>query len=194
MSVELENNATFFKAWFPDLSAESVQALIRISQTIHLEKDEHFIRFGELKYGIALVAKGTIRGYYYAENGQEMTPFFWHEELVTASWETIFLNQPAALDFQAIEKTTLIVIDYVDLKKEIEFIANLKNVYIRILETIFANTMIHNSEYVNAKPEQRYEIFRKRSPHLINRISEKHIASHLGITPISFSRMKKRLK
>ncbi|MEZ5023031.1 MAG: Crp/Fnr family transcriptional regulator [Chitinophagales bacterium] len=161
---------------------------------ISLKKEDYFIRTGEYKPIIALVISGIIRGVYYTDNGQEMTPFFWPEHQAVASWETIYLQQPSALDYEAIEDTTLAVIDFIAFKKLAAQNSKLQQAYIEMVEIIFANTLIHQQEYINAKPKKRYELFQKNSNQIINRIADKHIASHLGITPISFSRMKKRLE
>jgi len=93
-------------------------------------------------------------------------------------------NQPVILLFKNPEQLS---------KQLTEQFPTLQKVYIEMVEIILTNTLLHQQSYTNEKPEKRYELFKENSPHLLSRISQKHMASHLGITPISFSRMKKRL-
>lgn len=192
--MDLDQTIKYFQEQFPNLSDQDINEVLSITKITFLKKEDYFIRNGEYKPVIALVISGIIRGVYYTESGQEMTPFFWAEHQAVASWETIYLQQASALDYEAIEPTTLAMIDFIEFKKLTAKNSQLQQVYIDMVEIIFANTLIHQQQYINAKPEKRYELFQKNSNQIINRIADKHIASHLGITPISFSRMKKRLE
>ena len=50
-----------------------------------------------------------------------------------------------------------------------------------------------NERFISLSPEQRYLSFVENNSNLLQRVSQKHIASYLGITPVSFSRLKKRI-
>jgi CRP-like cAMP-binding protein len=191
--MELDNIILYFQDIFPALQRQEIDALLGITKVKTIEKDDFFIKAGEYKPIIGIVLKGIIRAYYITDTGQEMTPFFWDENLVTGSWETLYLKQPSALNYEAIEPTTLAIVDFIAFKQIAAQYPMLQKVYIEMVEIILTNTLLHQQSYINEKPEKRYELFKTNSPHLLSRISQKHMASHLGITPISFSRMKKRL-
>lgn len=192
--MDLQNIIQYFKNLFPSLTQEEIDAILSITKIDIIEKDDCFIKAGEYKPMIGLVIQGIIRGYYITDAGQELTPFFWDENLVTGSWETLYLKQPSALNYEAIETTTLAVVDFIAFKKLAAQHSTIQKVYIEMVEIILTNTLLHQQSYYNEKPEKRYELFKEQSPKLLKRIAQKHMASYLGITPISFSRMKKRLE
>lgn len=192
--MDLQNIIQYFKNLFPSLTQEEIDAILSITKIDIIEKDDCFIKAGEYKPMIGLVIQGIIRGYYITDSGQELTPFFWDENLVTGSWETLYLKQPSALNYEAIETTTLAVVDFIAFKKLAAQHSTIQKVYIEMVEIILTNTLLHQQSYYNEKPEKRYELFKEQSPKLLKRIAQKHMASYLGITPISFSRMKKRLE
>jgi CRP-like cAMP-binding protein len=152
------------------------------------------IRAGECRKTLIFVLEGIVRAYYIKENGQEMTPFFWSEGLITASWESIYLNRASTLNFEMVEPGVLLTCDFVEFKKLVDQSESLRRTYMEMMETILTNTLIHVQSIQNEKPEDRYLHFINESPEVHQRIAQKHMASFLGITPISFSRMKKRLE
>lgn len=192
--MDLQHIIDYFKQIFPSLTEEDIKAILVITKVEVIEKDHFFIKAGEYKPKIGIVIKGIIRGYYITASGQELTPFFWDENLITGSWETLYLKQPSALYYEAIETTTLAVIDFIEFKKLVVRFPTIQKVYMEMVEIILTNTLLHQQSYYNEKPEKRYELFKEQSPVLLKRIAQKHMASYLGITPISFSRMKKRME
>ncbi len=191
--MDLETTIQYFKGLFPKVSESDINDLLEITKVLFIPKGDFFIRAGDYKPVVGIVVSGIIRGYYITEGGQEMTPFFWEENLTTGSWETLFLKEPSKLEFEAIEDTVIATIDFIELKKLTKRNLTIQQIYIDMVEIILTNSLIHAQTYLNEKPEQRYAYFLKNSPHLADRISQKHLASHLGITPISFSRMKRRI-
>lgn len=184
----------FFRAQFPELTDQDVLDVLSISRIVNTSKGDTLIRRGEYGTDIYFVLKGIIRAFYIKDNGQEMTPFFWSEKQITGSWEVIFTQRPSDLEFEVIDEGIIISTDFVKLKKLVRQSPSLQQVYLHMIESILTETLVHTQSVKNEKPEDRYKHLLKTDPELLKRISQKHIASHLGITPISFSRMKKRLE
>ena len=69
-----------------------------------------------------------------------------------------------------------------------------ERIYHRAVHQVFAESLSHYQTYVNEKPEQRYLRLRADNPDMVGRIPQKYLASYLGITPVSLSRLKKRLE
>lgn len=183
----------YFEQTFPSLSSEDVASVLAIARAVHFERGACFVRAGERKREIAWVLRGLIRAYYIKESGQEMTPFFWAENEIVASWESIYLGRVSQLNFEAVEDTDLLLIDFPALKKLVDERDAIRRAYMEMMEVILTNTLVHTQSVKNEKPEDRYQHFLRDEPALVARLSQKHLASYLGITPISFSRMKKRM-
>ncbi|KIO75722.1 catabolite gene activator protein [Pedobacter lusitanus] len=174
--------------------------LNNIAKHISLDKEEtdHFISFlkprkvsrkelilqqGEICKYINFVDSGILRAYYPDKTGKQSTIMF----AVTDWWITdmfCFIHQqPAMLTIEAIEESIIL-----QLSKE-----SLDNLYIRIpkFETffriIFQNAYIREQlrtiQNLSLPAEERYQIFRDKYPQVIRQITQKQIASYLGITP-----------
>ena len=176
------------------MSDQDISSVLSIAKVMETFRGQALINAGTCNKTIIFVLGGIVRAYYIKDNGQEMTPFFWSENLITASWESIFLNKASKLNFEVIEPGILATADFVEFKKLIDKSDTLRKVYLQMMETILTNTLIHVQSVQNEKPEERYLHFIEESAEVHTRISQKHMASFLGITPISFSRMKKRLE
>lgn len=192
--MDLNDTIQYFKTNFPALTGNDIESVMSIAKVLPTERGQVLIREGELNMSVIFVVNGIVRAYYIKENGQEMTPFFWSENGVTASWESIYTHKPSRLTFEVIEPGLVISVDFVKFKKLVDNSDSLKRVYLEMMETILTNTLVHVQSIQNEKPEDRYLHFKQESPEVHDRISQKHMASFLGITPISFSRMKRRIQ
>ena len=66
--------------------------------------------------------------------------------------------------------------------------------YIKLLETQLMHKENKERFMLLYRPEQRYQIMCQQFPDLMKRLSDSHIAAYLGITPISLSRIKARIR
>ena len=141
--MDLNDTIAHFKANYPVLSDEDIESVLGIAKIIPTTRGELLIRFGECKKDIIFVLKGIVLAYYIKENGQEMTPFFWSEDLITASWESIYANEASKLNFEVIDPGIVITVDFIEFKKMVNESDTLRRTYIDMMETILTNTLIH---------------------------------------------------
>jgi CRP-like cAMP-binding protein len=138
------------------------------------------------------VIKGCFR-FYYIKNEVEKTAYFTFENDVLASFECILLDQPSAQSIQALEDSEIFVMDYNQMRKMYE--SNHKFEHLgRIIGEHYI-LMLHNrlSSYLLDTPEERYLTMVKETPDYLHRVPLQHIASYIGVTPVSLSRIRKRI-
>ncbi len=191
--MSVQQAIEYFKTKFPFLGNDEQSIFFEIMEMKAFNTRQLLINRSEYCNRIYYVVQGLVRGYYYHEEGHEMTMFFWQENQITASWESIYMQQPASIYYETVEPSVLAVINFEQLKKITHTNNNILLAYTYMLEEILANSLYHLQSYMNEKPEQRYKRFLNESPEIVDRISQKLIASYVGITPISLSRMKKRI-
>ena len=85
------------------------------------------------------------------------------------------------------------MIDYSILKKFGEENPAVANSIISVLESLILELIDRVEEFITLNPEQRYQSFLDRNSKVLNRIPQNQLASFLGITPESFSRLKARM-
>lgn len=139
------------------------------------------------------VISGCLRLYYVKSDGNEVNCFFFHEGLFCTAFGSFMKQKKSNQYLEAIEDTVCISITYEELERLYVELPNMNILVRKILEERYTNAHEIISSYILDNPETRYLKFRKQYPLLINRLAEYHIASYLGITPKSLSRLKKRL-
>ncbi len=105
-----------------------------------------------------------------------------------------FLNQePSELFTQAIEPTVLLSISFNDLSKLYQHSDIGINIGRIAAESLFMHKQTQQIDLLMLTAEERYLKLLERQPVIVQRTPQKHIASYLGITPESFSRIRKKI-
>ena len=178
---------------FTFLNPKDVLLLASIAKFKRIKKGEHFIKIGDLNYNTAAVLSGLLSHYIIDENGMEKTLLLVPEKMNSGSLQTIFNGKPADENIIALENTILIMMDMRELNKlaadNIRILKLVNQSYKQMIMTVAD----HNRFLRILTPEQRYDYFCKTFPNLEQRVKQKHLASFLGITPVSLSRIKGRI-
>lgn len=149
---------------------------------------------GEIATKLFIVMKGCLRAYFIKEDGKEITAQFFIENQMVASFESAMTGTPSRLYIDVIEDS---VIGSVPIKA-IEGIAGksgpMKNGLNRFLMMRLIYYMNRCSSYILDSPEKRYRKLVEENPELVARLPKQYIASYLGVTPVSLSRIRSRIK
>ena len=179
--------------FFQELSTDDVFDFLQHTQLVKLNPGDIFLKQGSLKSNIYFVKEGLIRSYFVNEKGEEITNRLRYENQVMASLEVNILKEPSRFTFQALEPTELIVIDFNDFRQIIDLNPKFEEGRRFFLTTTLAESLKALDDFILLNPEKRYLKFVKEHPELLNRVPNKYIANVLGITPVSLSRIRKRI-
>jgi CRP-like cAMP-binding protein len=177
-----------------NIPKDEMSKLQKLLKPLTLKKGEYFLRAGEIPNRVGFNISGLLRLFYIDYNGSEVTKHFCFENTLAISYSAFLLREESKLFIQAIEDTELVTIsfyDYNNLLKEHIFwqIAARK-----LAEMLFILKEKRESELLLKNAQERYIQFLKDYPNLESRLNQYHIASYLGITPESLSRIKSGLK
>lgn len=178
---------------FTFLSPNDLLDIISITKIATIKKGEHFIREGELCYQTALVLKGLLRHYSIDKDGTEKTLLFIPERKSTGSPDTIFSNKPSSENIMALEDSIVLKIDSRDFERIAKSNIRLLTLQNKSLKEVIISDVEQLKSLTIFTPEERYHYFCKTYPHLEQRIKQKYLASYLGITPTSLSRLRARI-
>ena len=145
-------------------------------------------------HALYFIAEGLLRTYYLHEDGTIYNKNLFMEDYFSASVVSLLSGENSYLCIEALEPSIIIHIDYKGYRHLIDTQEAFKNFYIRYLE---ANWVIEKERneisLIVDNATTRYQNFIARYPDIEHRISQHHIAAHLGITPTQLSRIRKSL-
>ena len=173
---------------------EELRKLFKLKKIIHLKKDEFFLQAGEIPVRLGYNISGLLRLYYIDDSGKEINKHFCLENTVAVAYGPFLRREESEIYIQALEDTKLLVIDYKTYNDLLNSHVCWQTVARKMAEFIFILGQKRESEFLLIDAQERYLQFLHDYPNLVNRISQYHIASYLGITPESLSRIRKNLK
>jgi CRP-like cAMP-binding protein len=167
--------------------------LLQFATSKVIAASEIYIPEGKIFKKIFYIKKGLLRIFFVTESGEEKTFFFRWEGQITAIPECIFDNQPTRQTWQALEDCELMEIDFDIVEKLSENNISLIKIRLGFAEKMFLDALKRVESFVLDKPEERYQKLIIQKPEIVKRVADKHIASFIGVTPVSLSRIRKRL-
>ena len=163
---------------------EEVEVLSIPSKTMLLEE-------GKIADKLYFIRKGCLRLFFYNE-GKDITFQFFFEGDFVASFDSLYKGTPSLFSLESIEPSEVMFIKKENFYNEIENNSSLRKVYEeKIIERFSFYQHLFLSRIKNT-PQQRYEELLKEYPNIIQRVPQHYIASYLGITPVSLSRIRNR--
>lgn len=161
-------------------NVKEIETLSIPSKTVLLEE-------GKIADKIYLVRKGCLRLFFYNEGKDITFQFFFEGDFVG-----LYRGTPSSFSLESIEPSEVVSIKKEDFYHKIESNPSLRLLYEeKIIERFSFYQRLFLSRIKNT-PQQRYEELLKEYPNIIQRVPQHYIASYLGITPVSLSRIRNR--
>ncbi len=182
-----------FTKTYPFLGSDAIEKIAQLGKIVSIAKKDHFIKVGITDKRLAFVTEGLFRGYVNNE-GEETTLWFSTELDILASYSGILLNEGSKITYQALEDSTLFVINYGDLKSLAKTDHSIAFIIIEMLEQILGEAYQRNERFILMDAETRYLDLIERKPGIISSVPQKLLASYIGVTPVSLSRLRARLQ
>lgn len=171
----------------PDDEWHLIESLINEKK---LRKNEVLVSEGKKYYNEIFVNKGVLRGYFTGPEGEELNVVFYPEGQVAAPLYTRNIQDVHIINYQALTET--IVYEF-DGRKFAELINSkmwVKTFAYSIVDRELKRMSSREKSLLTDSAEVRYKKFRDEYLGLENEISQLHVASYLGITPVSLSRLR----
>ena len=183
----MEQLFSFFHRFHP-LSEQSKLELSKIISSIHLKKNEILQQIGQTCKTIYFVKKGVARIFYF-KDGNDITEHFALEGNLIARVESLFTATPSTKAIQVLEDADILAIDANKLFKLYDTHPDIERLFRLVFEAEHVNTVKRLESLQFHAAKERYQALMDQKD-LINRIPLKHIASYLGITQVSLSRIR----
>ena len=178
----------YFKKYNP-LSKDAEKAITEICSVINIKKNTDLQPIGHTCRTIYFINKGIARIYYY-KDGIDITESFAFENNIIARVESLFSGRPSRKGIQILEDAEVVAVNSSLLFKLYDSFPEIERLFRKIFEAAYVDT-VHRIEVIQFhNAEERYKALISEAPNVLQRVPLKHVASYLGITQVSLSRIR----
>ena len=179
---------------FTTLTEEEQQAIADEIVIEEFKKGTVLLGQGDVPAKCYFVLKGCVRQYSIDEEGREVTSNFYTEEQAIAVFNCHKRDKASEYTFTCLEDSVLIVGDLNIEEDMYRKYSQLELMTRKMIEESLGQVQEEFAAFVASTPEERFKSLLRKRPHLIERVPQHQLASYLGITPESLSRIKKRVR
>ena len=176
-----------------EIDEDTFQHIAAYFKPIRAKRNEILQMPGERSRYYYFVNKGCIRLFAVNEDGQEATRYFAFEGAFGGALPSLIRQTPAFEYVQAIEPSELLVISRDDFFHLVDTVPAVGKVYRLILEAAFITAQERIYGFQNLTALEKLKWLLKYQPTVLSRLSGKMVASFLGVTPYTLSRLRAEL-
>ena len=176
------------------LGPEELKVVQEASRIQYFKAEEHLFKEGDYFYYACFVLKGAMRLYEISPEGEERTIYIATERSIIGAMETMLRHEKSRRFCQVIEDSTILLLDtriMRDKEKQYPMLIQMKAMD---MEKILFSLSERLSFFALRSPEERFRVLQENHPELLHRIAQKYLASYIGVSTVSFSRIKARIQ
>lgn len=178
---------------FGDFNSCQLDIIVSKTRTMELRKDAYFSQAGKVPRQVGFVLEGVLRGCYYTNSGEEVTRCFISENSLAVDYLNFEANTISSEYLQACTDCKLITLskhDWDSFSQLIEGWDVVKNKMVQVC--LYQKS--RKAPVISQDATTRYLEFLEHYPFLVNRVPLTYIASYLGVTQQSLSRIRKNIR
>lgn len=164
----------------------------KTGERISVDAKTILLNEGDVAKKMYVVKKGILRLFLYDSQGRDITFQFFFEGDTVASFNSMYYKEPSLFNLESIEPSELIAVEVDDLLKLKNSSAETREVFDQHIVERFRKYQLLFLSRIKNTPQELYEDLCRQYPDLIQRVPQHYIASYLGITPVSLSRIRRR--
>ncbi len=165
---------------------------VELSQFVSFKKDEIIKQQNTREHYFNFILKGSAGVFLWKETNFVCLDFAFDHHFCS-DYMSFFTNKPTPLQVIALEDCEMLRISASDFHTLTQSpIGN--TIRVIAAESAYASKQQQQIELLTKKAVERYEILLQKFPNIYNRVAQNHIASYLGITPQSLSRIRRQVK
>jgi len=179
---------------FGNLNQQQIDLISSKATELELKKDAYFSEAGKIARQVGFVVDGIVRVCYYNNKGEEITKYFIDENNLVVDLESFDNEICSSAYVQAITDCKLIVFSRKDWLELLQTIVGWEAIVHKIISRALRQKVERRSPLVTEDATTRYLMFLEIYPNAVNRIPLSYIASYLGVTQSSLSRIRKSIR
>jgi CRP-like cAMP-binding protein len=181
-----------FLSQFRSFDQHEIDAIIENTQLESFKKGTVILKRGEICTKCYFVLSGLVRQYQIV-NGEEKTTAFFTEGQAAFLYSSYLEGSPSKYNLSCVEDCILTIGTREQEQKLHKQFPKLEHLLHTLMPQDYSKVQDRLASLINNSPEERYLILMKTRPELMGRAPLNQLASYIGITPESFSRIRKRI-
>ena len=179
---------------FPLMADDAItEKFLSTGHIMRHKKGDLIIVAGQDSYVPSILLSGLIRVFFLNAEGDDVTNLFIFERTFYGS-DFLTMKKASVCSFEALEDCTSLVLDLDVLNKELTTDIRLLLIYTGILEQSMNKKILRENSLISKSATERYLDLKNEYPGIEKRVNQTHIASYLGITPVSLSRIRRVIR
>ena len=179
---------------FGSLNQQQTAFIASKATELHIPKEKYYLEAGKIARQFGFIVDGIARVCYYNNKGEEITKYFIEENNILVDLTSFDNEIPSSSYVQAVTDCSIIVFSKQDWQELLNTIVGWDNIVHKITSKALLQKIERISPLVAEDATTRYLKFLEIYPTVVNRISLSYIASYLGITQSSLSRIRKNIR
>ena len=178
---------------FGQITQQQIDLAKSKTQVIHIKKGEYFSQANKVAQQVGFLTEGVIRVCYYGNKGEEYTRCFVLENRFVVDSVSFYNDTPSSEYVEAVTDCTLLIFSKQVFNELSNTISNWNDIFTRILTDALMKKVQASNTMLNQDATTRYLTFLELFPNIANRAPLSMLASYLGITQSSLSRIRKNI-
>jgi CRP-like cAMP-binding protein len=179
---------------FGSLNKQQLDLILGRAKTLDLQKEDYFSEAGKIPRYVGFLLEGVVRFCYYNNKGEEITHSFVEENNFVSDQQRFEVQIISSEYIQAVTDCKFLVFSKKDWDEIGNTIVSWKDIENLILKNCLLKAIERRSPLVSEDATNRYLLFNQHFPGLVNRVPLSQVASYLGITQQSLSRIRRNVR
>ncbi len=177
---------------FTDFNDSELEIIMPYFEQKKFKKKTTLLNIGKVSNEVFYLINGCIR-LFCEKDGEELSTYFFTENMFAGSYDSFLARKPSKVAIETLEECEVLILTHESLESLYQVFPKMNEFIRKAIEQRFV--LLHDLfiSYLLNSPEERYLSLIKDRPELLQRIPQHQIASFIGITPVSLSRIRNRV-
>lgn len=177
-----------------DLSEQEKALIIKSFEERHIKRKERLLNEGSPCHQLFFIASGLLRAYCINEEGKELTVMFAMKNWWITDMQNFVSQQTSTMTIEALTDSSVLIISKTALDNLFETVSGFNEFWRILMQNAYCREQTRVVQNLTLQADDRYRLFMDKYPELVEVLTQRQIASYLGVTPEFLSVIRSRHK